>query len=173
MQNLFTCKSMQFSFHHLFIARRKKGTNGPLLIQSVTLFEPASCFNFYWNPWVHNNPGYYFFIACFSAVVFSSPLPLFHTAKVVWLVSGCPVQGHIVWVTGMPSIVCEQCIVNVYIFSVLYCSWRFIFYLATSIYGLVILFKVAHCSVMGYIWEVVRTAFLRRPNTGLFVGFNR
>ena len=56
---------------------------------------------------------------------------------------------------------------------VLYCSWRFVFYLATSIYGLVILFKVAHCSVMGYIWEVVRNAFLRRPNAGLFVGFNR
>ena len=35
------------------------------------------------TPGVDNNPGYYFFIACFSAVVFPSPLPLFLTAKVV------------------------------------------------------------------------------------------
>ena len=28
----------------------KKGTNGPLLIQSVTLFKPAGYFNYYWNP---------------------------------------------------------------------------------------------------------------------------
>ena len=82
---------------------QKKETNGTLLVKSVTLFKPAGCSNFYWNPWVHNNPGYYFFIVCFSAVVFPSPLPLFLTAKVVWLVFGCPVQGHIVWVTEMLS----------------------------------------------------------------------
>ena len=29
---------------------KKKGTNGPLLIQSVTLFKPAGYFNSYWNP---------------------------------------------------------------------------------------------------------------------------
>ena len=29
---------------------KKKGTNGPLLIQSFTLFTPAGYFNFYWNP---------------------------------------------------------------------------------------------------------------------------
>ena len=31
---------------------QKKGTNCPLLIQSLTLFKPAGYFNHYWNPWV-------------------------------------------------------------------------------------------------------------------------
>ena len=30
----------------------KKGANGPLLIQSVTLFKPAGYFNYYWNPYM-------------------------------------------------------------------------------------------------------------------------
>ena len=32
----------------------QKGTNGPLLIQSVTLFKPAGYFNYHWNPCVLN-----------------------------------------------------------------------------------------------------------------------
>ena len=33
---------------------RPSGTNMPYLIQSVTLFKHAGYFNFYWNPWLHD-----------------------------------------------------------------------------------------------------------------------
>ena len=37
----------------------KKGTNGSLLIQSVTVFKPAGFFTFNWNPWT---------IVCYTAI---------------------------------------------------------------------------------------------------------
>ena len=48
---------------------QKKGTNGPLLILSLTLIKPSDYFNnFYWNPWN-------FFSLIFRLDSFYCPLP--------------------------------------------------------------------------------------------------
>ena len=47
---------------------QKKGTNGPLLILSLTLIKPSGYFNFYWNPWN-------FFSIIFRLDSFYCPLP--------------------------------------------------------------------------------------------------
>ena len=41
---------LNFDYWHLFIACKKKGTNGPLLKQLVTLFKPAGYYYYYCNP---------------------------------------------------------------------------------------------------------------------------
>ena len=54
---------------------KKKGTNDPLLIQSVTLFKPAAYFNFYWNP-----------------CVIHVPQPCNHSSTLIHLHFFCPVS---------------------------------------------------------------------------------